>query len=149
MQPSRILPDLQASLVCEDIRQEVTGNLILIGVVNFIRVPQVPITAARMLIFNRWAAGVGQFTQSVRLVAPDLTTVVARRDARFELPEPSAHAVNVTVLANVTFNAAGVYHVEVLVDDVMKLRYPLTLILTPPPNQTQTQTAPAPGEPTA
>ena len=67
MQPSRILPDLQCSLLCEDVRQEVTGNFLLIGVVNFIRVPQVPITAHRLLFFNRWTAGVGEFLQSIRL----------------------------------------------------------------------------------
>ena len=61
MQPSRILPDLQCSLVCEDVRQESTGSFLLIGVINFIRVPQVPITAHRLLIFNRWTAGVGEF----------------------------------------------------------------------------------------
>ena len=43
MQPTRILPDLQCSLLCEEIRQEVTGNFFLIGVVNFLRVPQVPV----------------------------------------------------------------------------------------------------------
>jgi len=40
MQATRILPDLQCSLMCEDIRQEVTGNLILIGVIQFLRVPE-------------------------------------------------------------------------------------------------------------
>jgi hypothetical protein len=37
----------------------------------------------------------------------------------------------------VTFNAPGNYFVEVLVDDVMKLRYPLPLIVTPPQGQNQ------------
>src|SRR5690348_16042254 len=68
MQPSRILPDLQCSLLCEEIRQEVTGSFILIGVLNFIRVPQVPVVALKLSLFNRWTAGVGQFTESVRLV---------------------------------------------------------------------------------
>ena len=52
MQPTRILPDLQCSLLCEDVRQEVTGNFILIGVVNFIPVPQLPVTAARLLLVD-------------------------------------------------------------------------------------------------
>jgi hypothetical protein len=136
MTPSRILPDLQCSLLCEDVRQEVTGNLILIGVVNFIRVPQVPITAARLLFFNRWTAGVGEFTQSLRLVAPDQTTLLARNDVKFSLNDASGHAINVAVFGNVTFNTAGVYFVEVLVDDVMKLRYPLPLLVAPSPNPT-------------
>ena len=140
MQPSRILPDLQCSLLCEDIRQEVTGNFILIGVINFIRVPQVPITAARLLVFNRWTAGVGEFQQCIRLLAPDQTTVLAKNEVKFALPDPTAHTVNVAVFGNITFNAPGTYFVEVLVDDVMKLRYPITLVVAPP-QQAQSQSS--------
>lgn len=134
MQASRILPDLQCSLLCEDVRQEVTGNFILLGVINYIRVPQVPVMAFKLSIFNRWTAGVGQFVESVRLIGPDQTTVLRKGEVRFALPEPSMHATNVTVLTQVEFKTAGTYYVEVLVDDVMKLRYPVPVILAPPPN---------------
>ena|SRR5688572_18518007 len=137
MQPSRILPDLQCSLLCEDIRQEVTGNFILIGVLNFIRVPQVPVTAGRLLVFNRWTAGFGEFVQCIRLLAPDQTTLLAKNDVKFSLPDPAAHTINVAVFKDVGFNAAGTYFVEVLVDDVMKLRYPITLVVNPPQGQNQ------------
>jgi hypothetical protein len=148
MQPSRILPDLQCSLICEDIRQEVTGNFMLIGVLNFIRVPQVPITAGRLLVFNRWTAGFGDFTQSLRLLAPDQTTALAKNEVKFSLPDPAAHTINVAVFNNITFNAPGTYFVEVLVDDVMKLRYPITLVVTPP-GQGQGQNQPPPAKPAA
>ena len=137
MQPSRILPDLQCSLLCEDVRQEVTGNFFLIGVVNFIRVPQVPITAHRLLFFNRWTAGVGEFLQCIRLIAPDQVTELSKSETKFALGEPSAHAINVAVFGNVTFQVAGVYFVEVLVDSVMKIRYPLPVLIVAPPNPNQ------------
>ena len=35
---------------------------------------------------------------------------------------------------NVKFETAGTYYIEVLVDDVMKLRYPIPVIHTPQPN---------------
>src|SRR5260370_7182650 len=101
MQPPRILPDLQCSLLCEDVRQEVTGNLILIGVVSIIRVPQVPITAARLLFFNRWTAGVGEFIQSLRLIAPDQSTVLAQNDVHFSLPAPSPHPPHITAFPTI------------------------------------------------
>lgn len=69
MTPTRILPDLQCSLMCEEIRQEANGNFMLIGVINFIRVPQLPVVALKLSLFNRWTAGIGQFTESVRLLA--------------------------------------------------------------------------------
>ena len=77
MQPSRILPDLQCSLLCEEVRQEVNGNLFLIGVVNVIRLPQLPLVAGRICLFNRWTAGIGQFVETVRLIAPDQTAVIS------------------------------------------------------------------------
>ena len=135
MQATRILPDLQCSLMCEEVRQEANGNLFLIGVINFIRVPQLPIVAARLCIFNRWTAGIGQFTETVRLIAPDQTTVLRKGEMKFELREPGLHSTNVMVFNQVEFKTAGAYFVEVLVDDVMKLRYPVPLILAPPPNQ--------------
>ncbi len=132
MQPTRILPDLQCSLLCEDVRQEVNGNFMLIGVINCIRVPQVPITATRLLFFNRWTAGVGEFTQSLRLIAPDQSTVLAKNEVKFRLADVSGHAINVTGFGNVLFQTTGLYFVEVLVDDVMKLRYPLSLVVVAP-----------------
>ena len=141
MQPTRILPDLQCSLLCEEIRQEVTGSFILVGVVNYIRVPQLPVVAFKLSVFNRWTAGIGQFTESVRMVAPDQVTVLRKGEVKFALQDAALHATNVTVFGQVEFKTAGTYYVEVLVDDVMKLRYPLPVVHAPMPSQ---QSAPAP-----
>jgi hypothetical protein len=135
MQATRILPDLQCSLVCEEVRQEANGNLFLIGVVNFIRVPQLPIVAGRVCIFNKWTAGIGHFTETIRLIAPDQTTVVSKGELKFELRDPAQAASGVMVFGQVKFETAGTYQIEVLVDDVMKLRYPLAVVLAPPQNQ--------------
>lgn len=144
MQPTRILPDLQCSLLCEEIRQEVTGNFILIGVINFLRVPQLPVVAFKLSLFNRWTAGLGQFTETVRLVAPDQTTVLRKGEVKFVLQDTALHATNVTMFAQVEFKVAGSYFVEVLVDDVMKLRYPVPVIVAPPGNQPGGPPAPPP-----
>ncbi len=135
MNASRILPDLQCSLLCEDVRREVTGNFILIGVIDYARVPQFPVTAMKICVFNRWTAGLGNFVESCRLIAPDQTTVLRKGDVKFVLQDPALHSTNVTVWGQVKFEEAGTYFVEVLVDDVMKLRYPLTLHLAPPQGQ--------------
>ena len=144
MQPTRILPDLQCSLLCEEIRQEVTGNFFLIGVINFIRVPQLPVVALKLSLFNRWTAGVGQFTESVRLVAPDQVTQLRKGEVKFALQDAALHATNVTVFGQVEFKVAGTYYIEVLVDDVMKLRYPVPVIVAPQQNQPQQPPSPPP-----
>lgn len=148
MQATRILPDLQCSLLCEEIRQEITGNFILIGVINFIRVPQLPVVALKLSVFNRWTAGVGQFTETVRLIAPDQTTLIRKGEVKFELRDPALHSTNITLFGQVEFKVAGNYYIEVLVDDVMKLRYPVPLVLAPPQQQTPpTATGPAQAQP--
>jgi hypothetical protein len=144
MNATRILPDLQCSLLCEEIRQEVTGNFFLIGVMNFIRVPQVPVVALRLSLFNRWTAGVGNFTETVRLIAPDQTTVLRKGEVKFALKDATLNATNVTFFGQIEFKVAGTYYVEVLVDDVMKLRYPVPLVVAPPQNQPQQPQGPQP-----
>ena len=59
MQPTRILPDLQCCLLCEQVRQEANGNFFLIGVLDFLRVPQLPVTAWGMLYGALSALAVG------------------------------------------------------------------------------------------
>jgi hypothetical protein len=141
MTPTRILPDLQCSLICEEVRQEANGNFFLVGVIDFVRVPQLPIAAHKLTVFNRWTAGVGLFTESVRLIAPDQTTVLRKSEVKFQMKDPGLNATTVTVFGNVEFTSPGAYFVEVLVDDVMKIRYPINLVVVAPPNQgQQTQT---------
>src|SRR3984957_14876503 len=142
MQPTRILPDLQSSLLCEEVRQEANGNFFLMGVVNFTRVPQLPVIAGRLCVFNRWTAGIGQFTESIKFIAPDQMTVLRKGEMKFELRDPATQATSVMVFGQVEFKVAGTYFVEVLVDDVMKLRYPVPVILAPPnqnPQQPQVE----------
>jgi hypothetical protein len=119
--------------LCEDVRQEATGNFILIGVVGSVRVPQLPVSALKLCLFNRWTAGIGQFTESVRLVAPDQTTVLRKNEMKFALQDPGHNATTVTVWGQVKFETAGAYYVEVTVDDVMKLRFPIPISVGPPP----------------
>jgi uncharacterized protein DUF6941 len=149
MQPTRILPDLQSSLMCEEVRQEANGNFFLIGVISFIRVPQLPVVAFKLSVFNRWTAGVGRFVETSRFIAPDQTTVLRKGAVKFALPDAGQHATNVTVFAQVEFKTAGTYYVEVLVDDVMKLRYPVPVIVTPPPDQPPKSSVPPATRPPA
>ena len=144
MTPTRILPDLQFSVVCEDIRRELGGTFTLVGVINAIAAPQFPIGLFKLFVFNRWTAGVGQFTESVRLVAPDGQTVLRKCDVRFALQDAVHSDTHASFMGQLQLPAPGVYHIEVLVDDVMKLRYPLPVVLVqPPPGTEQPPQAPS------
>jgi hypothetical protein len=54
---------------------------------------------------------------------------------KFELRDPGMSSTNVMFFGQVEFKTAGTYFIEVLVDDVMKLRYPVLVVHAPPPNQ--------------
>jgi hypothetical protein len=142
MEPSRILPDLQTSLLCEDVRQESNGNFMLIGVLGVVRVPRLPVTALKLCVFNRWTAGFGQFTEEVRLISPDQTSVIRKSTVKFALKDVNTHATNVSLFGQVEFKEAGVHYIEVLVDEVMKLRYPLNVVVAPQQQQGGQQQAP-------
>jgi hypothetical protein len=135
MQATRILPDLQASLLCEDVRQETSGNFILVGVIGFVNVPQLPVVAFKLCVFNRWAAGIGNFTESVRLIAPDQTTVLRDSKVKFALQDPTHNATNVTVFGQVKFEAVGAYY-------ILKLRFPIPVRVVTPPQGAPAQQRP-------
>jgi hypothetical protein len=139
MQPSRIIPELQCSVVCEDVRREANGKFMLIGVLNYILVPQLPVNG-RVCIFNQWTAGIGQFREAVRIVAPDGSTVLAQGEVRFAVQDPAHYASNLSVFG-LKLEQAGVYQVEVRVEDVLKLRYPLPVAIAQQQPGGQTGTA--------
>lgn len=146
MEASRILPDLQSSLFCEDVRQEANGNFIIIGVIGIIRVPKLPIGAAKLCVFNRWTAGVGEFVESTRLLAPDQKTVLKKGEVKFNLPNASHHATNLTVFQQVQFEHPGNYSIEVMVDEVPQIRYSIPVIVVEHPSQAQANPAPGPDQ---
>ena len=127
-----IPPDLQAALLCDDVRQENNGKFILIGLFDAIFAPQWPLRYPRLFIVTRWCSGSGQFTQRTRLLRPDQkTSVVTGQPIRFQLQGPEMLVTNIEVFFNLEFPAAGVYWVEVLLGDEMKIRFPLRLAPAP------------------
>jgi len=120
-----MIPDLQASLLCDDVRQERNGKFILVGVFDVIAVPAFPAVFQRVCVVNRWCCGLGEFGQQSRIVAPDGGTVIEGKEVRIRLPDSEATATSVEFFLNVRFEAEGTYWVEVAIDGDLKLRYPL------------------------
>ena len=67
----RMIPDLQASFACEDVRVEASGAHTIVGIVNFIGAPKLPIQIIKLCVWTRWSSGIGQFEQVTRIIAPD------------------------------------------------------------------------------
>ncbi len=131
----KVLPDLQTCLLCEDVRQEINGNFLLVGVLGAITVPSLPVTALKLLLFTRWCCGLGAFVSEFRILLPDNTSVIAANRTSFELKNAEDSLTQVTLFGNVQFQQAGTHWVEVLLDDSMQLRFPLPIRVVAPPKR--------------
>ncbi len=130
-----IVPDLQSSLLCDDVRQERNGKFILIGLFDVIGVPNFPVVFQRMCIVNRWCCGEGEFVQQSRIVKPDGGKPVVQGQAvKITLSDQEATATSVEFFMNVVFEAEGAYWIEILLDGDLKVRYPLKARRVAPPS---------------
>jgi hypothetical protein len=132
-----MLPDLQSSIVCDDVRQERNGKFILIGIFDAIAMPRYPTTFPRLCIVNRWCCGDGEFIQQSRLLKPDGVTVLTEgKPVNVQFKSSTATATCVEIFLNTKFDEPGTYWTEVLLDSKLILRYPLraTLVRKSPPS---------------
>jgi hypothetical protein len=129
----RMIPDLQASFACEDVRVEASGAHTIVGIINYIGAPTLPIQIIKMCVWTRWSSGIGQFEQTTRLIGPDEETQLAMATTKFQLGHEESHTTNINIFGGVQFTQAGAHHVEILLDGEMKLRFPLRVMLPPAP----------------
>jgi hypothetical protein len=134
-----VLPNCQASVLCEDIRREITGMQTLVGVINAVPAPQVPIGFMKLCLWTRWCNGIGQFKQTAKLLDP-AEKVLGESSVEFQLKDMEVMATNVNLFGGIQFKEYGVYHVEILVDDQLIIRYPVPVVKVNLPGQA----APAP-----
>ena len=121
-----MIPDLQSSILCDDVRQERNGKFILIGLFDAIGAPQFPLAYPRLFMVTRWCSGEGNFQQHTRILQPDQSTVLAEgKDIPVHLPSPEATATNVEAFMNVVFKQEGTHWIEILLDGDLKIRFPL------------------------
>ncbi len=132
-----MMPDLQSALLCDDVRQERNGKFILIGLYDALMMRSFPGRHPKLCIVTRWCSGAGSFVQHTRIVAPDQETVVMEgRSIPVELKNPEDTRTNVEIFMNVLFQNPGTHWVEILLDDDLKLRFPLRVVKAqPPPGQ--------------
>ena len=121
-----IRPDLQASLLCDDVRQEINGKFMLIGLFERLAVKEFPASIPKFCIVNRWCCGEGEYVQRTRIVAPDgVTKVIDGRELKIAMQNENAVSTSVEVFVNLRFPSPGTYWVEVSLDKELKIRYPL------------------------
>jgi hypothetical protein len=128
MESTSILPDLQSCVLCEDVRCEINGMQTLVGVINIIPAPALPLNALRLCIWSRWCSGSGKFRQKSRILGVDEQQILAQAEVEFELREMEGHATNVHYFGGVQFQQFGMHHVEIFLEDELRLRFPLPVV---------------------
>jgi hypothetical protein len=100
----------------------------LIGVINVIPAPTLPVNCLRLCIWARWCSGAGKFRQKSRIVGVDEQQVIAQAEVEFVLKEMEGHATNVHYFGGVQFQQYGLHHVEIYLEDELRLRFPLPVV---------------------
>ena len=128
MEETAILPDLQSCVLCEDVRCEINGMQTLVGVINVIPAPSLPINCMRLCIWSRWCSGSGKFRQKSRIIGVDEQQVLAQAEVEFELREMEGQATNAHFFGGVQFQQFGMHHVEIFLENELRLRFPLPVV---------------------
>ncbi len=137
-----VLPDLQSSILCDDVRQERNGKFIFVGIFDVISAPRFPVRHPRLFVVNRWCSGEGTFRQKTRILAPDEeSSIVEGKEIEFTLANPHGTVTNVEVFFNTLFQSQGTYWVEILLNNDLKLRYPVQVRKVDMPQRRQPPTA--------
>lgn len=123
-----IKPNLQFSVLCDDVRREENGKFMLIGLFEAINAKHFPATHPSLFVANRWCKGEGSFKQNIRIVnSKDGALIFTTGDQPFELKSIDAHHTLVSKINNLAFPSAGKYWVEILLDGDLVLNYPIML----------------------
>lgn len=123
-----IRPNLQLSVLCDDVRREDNGKFILIGLFEAITAKIFPATHPALFVVNRWCKGQGSFLQKMKIVnSRDKTIVFQTNEQAFELTDIDGHHTLISKINNLVFATPGKYWVEVSLDGDLVLNYPLIL----------------------
>lgn len=124
----KIRPDLQFSVLCDDVRREENGKFILIGLFEAINSKVFPATHQMLFVVNRWCKGEGTFTQKIRIINTKDKSIVFQTDEQgFELTDIDRHHTLVSRFNNLLFPNPGKYWIEILLDNELVLNYPIIL----------------------
>jgi hypothetical protein len=123
-----IEPDLQYSVLCDEVRREDNGKLMFLGLFEHIGSVGFPMQHPRLCVANKWCNGMGKWTQQTRLVDENDTVVAQNPPIEFEIASLEDHFTAIQMFNSIVFPAPGRVWVEVLLNDDLKLRYGLRIL---------------------
>lgn len=111
--------------MCDDVRREDNGKFILIGLFEAIGAKAFPITHPTFYVVNCWCSGLGNFKQRTRIVNKDGAVVVEDVETSFSLNNLKSKYKVVARFHNLKLEKPDEYSVEIMLNNDLKIRYPL------------------------
>lgn len=130
-----IEPDLLYSVLCDEVRREDNGKLMLLGLFEQIAVPAFPAQHPVCCIVNKWCNGQGSYRQETRFVDEDDRILRQEQPVPFELPGLDSHFTSVQMFLGLTFYQPGRVFIEVLLNGELKQRYSLHVVQAQQPEE--------------
>lgn len=123
-----IKPNLQFSVMCDDVRREDNGKFMLLGIFEAINAKEFPARHHTLFVANRWCKGEGSFTQKIRIInTKDKAVVFQTEEQPFQLSDIDTHHTIISRFNNLLFPDPGKYWVEVFLNNELILNYPIML----------------------
>jgi hypothetical protein len=127
------MPDLEWSLLCEYCLIDALGRLSMMGIFEQLLTPQVPAHQPMLFVVSRWRSQPLQaFKVETRLWTPT-EQLLQSTGAVAVAPSPVGQNLTINQFVGLTFDRAGQYLVELLVDDETARYYPWQLVVQPVP----------------
>jgi hypothetical protein len=126
-------------LVCDDVRIENNGKMIIIGLYqDTMTVPQLPFALPSLSFFAVFdASQIGDFGFRAKLTNLEVGKHIAQAMGSIKIMQP-AKAVNVIQFRNVQLDRAGSYQFTLAIDEEpAPFTTSINVILVPPPRQQQ------------
>jgi len=117
-------PIIQFSVLCDGVAtpQEINNKPVFIGV--FSRLLK-PMTIPQFFIANRWISGVGEHSQTIKILDPELKEIAKTQPQKFNLGSKVDSVDLLNAFVNLNFSKAGVYWIKIELDDKIAMSYPL------------------------
>lgn len=128
-----INPDLQFTLLCDDIRIENNGKFMLIGLFDNIGAVKIPVVHKRFVVINRWGKGEGAFKERTRILSAQTGKIIVESQyVTFDLKSLDMLHNVVSEFKNVQFPHEGKYWVEVHLNEELVRSFNFYVKLIPP-----------------
>jgi hypothetical protein len=124
----KMKPDINFTIVCDDVRQEMGGKISLMGLFENIYAGQFPAFHPRIAVCTEWIEGQGEFEVMMRISAPDKKTVLRETVSKMNMTNPGMRHRDISVHLNLELKAPGTYWVENYLDGEMINSIPLNVV---------------------